>query len=180
MSSKRLFIAIGLPPELRKVLSVSRSTINLPGISWVKEENMHITLLFLGNTDESKVSDIEQQLSDLTSFPSFRLYCNGLLPVIKRDKLTMIWAGFEQSKEYVTLAKQIAELLNHLPDNAPLPHVTLARVRKGQAIKAKDIVLPTLEPYDWEVQNFGLWESVLTAQGPKYTLLNEWILKGNP
>jgi 2'-5' RNA ligase len=51
MSSKRLFIAIAIPPEIRSTLATYKNHIDLAGLSWVKEENLHITLLFMGNIE---------------------------------------------------------------------------------------------------------------------------------
>jgi RNA 2',3'-cyclic 3'-phosphodiesterase len=179
MAFKRLFIAIPIPTQIRQALSGCKSFVNIPGLSWVKEENLHITLLFLGNTAVEKIPGIEQKLSALTIHPPFMLHCKAVEPVIKRGKLTMLWAAFEENQDFVRLATGISQTLNHPPDHSPLPHVTLARVKKGQLVKIHTIQLPTIESYQWQVKEYGLWESVLTPQGPEYTKLKQWDLKGN-
>jgi 2'-5' RNA ligase len=176
MPSKRIFVAIGIPPEIRSALATCKEEIPLPGLSWVKEENLHITVLFLGETSENDLTSIEHKLSVLSTFSPFFLQCKEVIPVTRRGKLSMIWAGFEQCSAFVQLATLVSKVLSYPPDHSPVPHVTLARVKRGQFIKTGNTVFPPVSSYSWQVQKIGLWASVLSPQGSVYTVIREWKL----
>jgi 2'-5' RNA ligase len=178
MGFKRLFVALSIPEMVKHSLEACKASLQMPGLSWVKKENLHITLLFLGSTAEEDISGIYEKLHALTSWEPFQLTCTHLVPVSKRGKLTMVWAGFADSPEFVRFATQVATLLNHKPDHAPLPHVTLARVRKGQKVKLEEGQLPAITSHSWMVHSFGLWVSDLNPNGAEYAIMHEWRLKG--
>jgi 2'-5' RNA ligase len=178
MSSKRLFLAIAIPPEFRSELASYKNHIALEGLAWVKEENLHITLLFLGNIGIEDIPAVEKKLDYLTDIKPFHLKCNEVIPFSRRGKLSMIWASFDESPEFAELAIKISTILHHIADHPPLPHVTLARVRRGHSVKTGKSGLPLAASFSWQVQTFGLWESVLSPQGAAYTLLKEWKLQG--
>ena len=74
MADKRLFVAIPLPNDLIQLLGTYQHVIVHPYLAWVKPENLHITLHFLGNTEESEIHNIEEKLASLVTFPSFSLH----------------------------------------------------------------------------------------------------------
>jgi 2'-5' RNA ligase len=178
MSSKRLFLAIAIPPDFRSQLASYKHHIALERLSWVKEENLHITLLFLGNIDIENIPTVEKKLASLTDFKPFHLTCTRVIPVCRRGKLSMIWASFEESPDFTELATRVSDILHHPSDHPPLPHVTLARARRGHSVKPDKDQLPIDASFSWQVQKFGLWESVLGPQGTTYTMLKEWKLGG--
>ncbi len=89
----------------------------------------------------------------------------------------MVWASFEQSSAFVELATAVSATINHPPDHAPLPHITLARVKRGYTVRLDESQFPPVSHLQWQVQSFGLWESVLTPGGSIYTVRKEWHLK---
>jgi 2'-5' RNA ligase len=159
-------------------LAYGKENALIPGLSWVREENLHITVLFLGETDESNIISIEQKLSALRMYSPFHLQCQEVIPISRRGKLSMIWAAFEDSPAFVELATRVSEVLNHPADHDPVPHVTLARVKRGLSVKAGGIEFPAVSSYTWQVEKIGLWASVLSPQGSAYTVLREWELEG--
>ncbi|MDO1448624.1 RNA 2',3'-cyclic phosphodiesterase [Rhodocytophaga aerolata] len=178
MAFKRLFVALSIKERLKHSLEACRATLPIFGLAWVREENLHITVLFLGNIAEADIPAIQEKLQTLSNLKPFQLQCTHLVPVSKRGRLTMLWAGFAESQEFVRFATQLASLLNHPPDHSPLPHVTLARVRKGQKVKLHENQLPVFASHSWVVRSFGLWVSELNPAGAKYTILQEWELNG--
>ena len=58
----RTFLAIDLPSSLQSVIEQKTKKIKreLSGISWSKQENLHVNLKFLGDTTESQVDQIRQ------------------------------------------------------------------------------------------------------------------------
>ena len=177
MSEKRLFVAIPLPDALIQLLVTYQQIIVHPYLAWVKPENLHITLHFLGDINETEIHNIEEKLASLVTFPCFSLQGKEIKPINRRGRTEMIWASFEESKEFVILATHMAQILNLPLSHPPLPHITLARTKRNKVVKLKDNSFPLAEPVILQVKKFGLYESNLTPQGPIYKVLNEWHLK---
>ena len=56
----RLFVALTLPEEIREALAALEN--GLPGVRWVPEENLHLTLRFIGEVDGGLAHDIDEGL----------------------------------------------------------------------------------------------------------------------
>ena len=72
----RLFVGIDLPSEIRA--SLSALAIGLPGAHWVPEENLHLTLRFVGEVSEGEAHDLHDALVGIRA-PSFTLTIAGLV-----------------------------------------------------------------------------------------------------
>ena len=59
----RLFVGLPIPADIR--LSLSKLSAGLPGAKWVKEDNFHVTLRFIGEVDEGLADDIDAILSQV-------------------------------------------------------------------------------------------------------------------
>jgi 2'-5' RNA ligase len=173
MPEKRLFVGIPLPDELAHTLAVCRNT----ELAWVSTENLHITLLFMGNTPSGEIDNIAGKLASLVTFQGFCLHFSEVLVIKRRGKINMIWAAFEESKEFVSLATQIAQLVGISSDYPPLPHITLARVKQNKTARIDKNVFPAINHLKLAVKKINLYESNLTPQGSVYTILEQWHLK---
>jgi len=71
----RLFVALDIPDAVRRALRelMARLKSECAGARWVRPEGMHITLKFLGETDEAKLDSIRAALSTIHSGPSRRI-----------------------------------------------------------------------------------------------------------
>ena len=126
----RLFVGIGFPPELKLQLSLLNSGIS--GARWVDPGNFHLTLRFIGETDEALAADIDDALRRLRARRfSMRLAGTG---VFGADKPRRLWVGVERSTELVALRDKIEQALVRVglpPETRKFaPHVTLARLYK--------------------------------------------------
>ena len=93
----RLFIAVGVPPEIagRLVPSTGKMDSGYATIKWVNPGNLHLTLKFLGDVDDGKVEEIRKRL-DLVQFPKFEATLSGC-GVFPSDKyVRVIWMGMER------------------------------------------------------------------------------------
>jgi 2'-5' RNA ligase len=174
---KRLFIAIPLPDDIIQLLVAYQSIIVHPNLAWVKPENLHITVHFLGNIQKNEIHNIEEKLASLVTFPSFSLQGKEIKAINRRGKIDMIWAGFQESNEFIILATQMAQILRLPLTHPPLPHITLARVKRNKVVKLRDSSFQLTNPMILQVKKVGLYESNLTPHGPVYKVLNEWHLK---
>ena len=130
---KRLFVAINFDPATR--LAIARQTAGFPdrpGLNKIRVDNLHLTLLFLGDTDEELIPEISRQLDDISkNFRSLILKFGRLggFPDLKYPQV--VWVGIE-GPNLIELRQTIAQLLLPLvptADTKPFhPHLTLARV----------------------------------------------------
>lgn len=177
MSEKRLFVGIPLPEDIAQPLAACQKEANHPELAWVKTENLHITLLFMGNTKTEEIDNIAEKLASLVTFPTFCLQFKEVQVIARRGKASMIWAAFERNDEFASFATQIAQILNIPPDHPPLPHITLCRVKRNKSVKVDKSIFPAISHLVLPVKKFRLYESNLTPQGSQYRVLEEWYLK---
>jgi 2'-5' RNA ligase len=123
----RLFVGIGFPPVLKLQLSLLRSGV--PGAKWVDPGNFHLTLRFIGETDEVVASDIDDALLRLRA-RRFTLQLAGT--GVFGDRPRSLWVGVERSPELVALRDKVEQALIRAglpPEQRKFtPHVTLARL----------------------------------------------------
>lgn len=167
----RLFVAVPVPAELKEKLAALGSEIDQDGIKRVKPENMHLTLKFLGELDESKMPEIQEKLKAISFSPfSCSLKNIGVFP--NENYIKVIWAGCESGGTLEALAKQVITTLHDYGDNRDFTaHLTIARVRKK--LDLKDFLQKHKEDVfgEFEVKEFHLVKSVLKPGGPEYSVL---------
>ncbi|HKM66018.1 MAG TPA: RNA 2',3'-cyclic phosphodiesterase [Candidatus Acidoferrum sp.] len=129
----RLFIAIEIPPEIRATFAALLKEFRAvaPQVKWVRPENLHVTLKFLGEAETAKLSALQNALSAIRSHQPVNLEFRGLgfFPNEKRPKV--FWAGLDSSPNLKSLAADIDSATHRLgfplEDRPFAPHLTLAR-----------------------------------------------------
>jgi 2'-5' RNA ligase len=178
----RLFCAIELPDGLRDRLIALGG--GMPGARWVPEENLHVTLRFIGEVPESSFDDIAAALSGV-SVPVFDLTVAGIGHFEQSRRPTTLWARVEKSEPLVQLRDRIESALRRAgvkgEDRQFMPHVTLARLDRGASrehvagfIGANSLFRAAPFP----VERFTLFSSVLSRSGPTYRAEAEFPLAG--
>ncbi len=184
----RCFIAVEVPGPLKE--AVARITEVLKkcraDVRWVPAENVHLTLKFLGETEESMVVRICDALSErLSSYPPFYINISGVgcFPDIRRPRI--IWVGIEESLALKELAGAVESVLADLgypaEDRAFSPHLTIGRVRALKGITGMMKDLEKLVDYSFgsmEVRRVSLMKSELRPAGAEYSSLAEIHLGG--
>lgn len=180
----RLFVAISVPPDVLNVLIETQNHFKKLELDakWVKPENIHLTLKFLGNT--SRVSQIKQGLAEAVGDDSEFTLSLGqamVFPDIKRPRV--LGVGLKSPIESLArLHKKIEEHLAPLgfaPESRPFtPHLTLARIKSS---KNKNLLKQQLNSIGqataFKVKSVRLYQSRLTPEGATYTVLEEFVLK---
>lgn len=183
----RTFIAIELSPSIRQELSKIQNELKKSGADakWVKPENIHLTLKFLGATPVDKIEAINQILQDISEgFQSFEITVSHLGAFPRIESARVIWLDINEGKEVLKkLAREIEEKISALgfpiEDRPFQTHITLARIRSSQnraalIEKLKDTKPPLLSQ---GVDKITFLKSTLTPQGPIYEILKEANLK---
>lgn len=189
----RSFIAIELTGEVRSGLHKIQAELKLPGytfVKWVVPEGIHLTLKFLGNISEQKVTEITRVIEEASREAcSFRLTIGGLgvFPNLRRPRVLWVGVGGEVEK-LVELQQRIdhgLEPLGFVPEARPFaPHLTLARLREGTAAdklrEFGDMIAQKSETGDYEmtVTSVSLMRSQLFPTGAVYSCLTNVELKG--
>lgn len=183
----RTFIALELSQDHMAVIAdvlISLKNIDAD-VKWVQTDNCHITLKFLGQTPHSQISLIAHAMDALTktvrSFP-VGLDTAGAFPSI--DKPQIIWIGLSQGdQELSDLSHSVQTPLAQLgfpKDARPFhPHITIGRTRTDRGAKALSLALKDVcvKSTPNEARHITLFESVLSSDGPRYSVLHRSPLK---
>lgn len=168
----RLFIAIDLPDDLKNTLA--KMTSGIDGAKWVKREQMHLTLRFIGDVDDSGLESIKSALQTIQS-PTFEMHLEGVGQFPPKGKPRVLWVGLKSPPTLMNLQHQINTSITSLglpPEDHPFsPHITLARFKAPphpESVRqffAKHAAFKT-DPFP--VQSFILFSSLLAPQVPTY------------
>lgn len=180
----RSFIALEVPTPPRECLVQKLRWLRPnPGVNWVKEENLHLTLLFLGDVDSARIPDLAAILKEATeSSGPFQLALNGL-NIFPNKFPRMIWAGLsdEGDKLSVWHKRLLGEVrrAGFEPDPKPLKlHITLGRIKASlPATLERDILQSEVEKGFYAYSRVTLYRSVLKPEGPSYNILEQYILQ---
>lgn len=168
----RLFVAIDLPDPVKDQLGELCS--GLSGAKWVKRDQMHLTLRFIGEVDNAQAEAIKTALSTLQSAP-FTMTLEGVGQFPPKGKPRVLWVGLKAPAVLPGLQRQIEETLvalNLPPEDYPFsPHITLARFKMPPISKAMRQYFAHHADFHTEpipVTSFVLYSSLLAPQGPTY------------
>src|SRR6266446_3188465 len=129
----RLFVALEIPSTVRKNLAELLKSLRSmsPQTRWVRPENLHVTLKFIGEVPETRLAAIRSALAGARSDQPVALDFRGLGFFPNEKHPRVFWAGIETSPNLKTLAADIDEATERLsiPREKPpfSPHLTLAR-----------------------------------------------------
>ena len=186
---RRVFIAINLPENLKeKLLKFEKNFPELPA-NWVKKENLHLTLVFLGYLKDfhlKKVKEIVKEIAkDFSPFSVFlKRVCFGP-PKILPPRL--IWVELEKNESLENLVKRLQEKLkeNKVPfvveEREFLPHITLARIKKWEFQRMETEERPRVNESineSFEVKSIEIMESHLKRSGAEYEVIESCLLGG--
>lgn len=166
----RLFVAIRPPEEVRDLLIDAMD--DSPALRWVGDEQLHLTLRFIGEVERPVANDIAGAL-DRIRFPSFDLQAVGVGRFEQRNG-GALWAGVQPRDPVVALAAKVERALQQAglePERRAFsPHITLARWNRRN-IDAVDSFLrrnANLRSEPFRVSKFILFESKLSRHGAHY------------
>lgn len=165
---KRLFFALWPNSETRKKIGGINQSINSEGLKRVKSDNLHVTLIFLGNIDAELETMIRQSIKNMSVQP-FTLYFDKLVFWRKPRLLCLTTSQYDQQLAILVdnLRKELEQCGVAVEDRVYKPHISLAR-------KARRLIDIDVQTIEWSVQSFCLVESISTAEGVHYQVLQRW------
>jgi 2'-5' RNA ligase len=185
----RLFLAFDLPEDRRREIARRGSELarSLPAARWVRAENLHLTLSFLGDTDPERVGPLAAAVEPVfAASPPLVTEVAGAGTFPPRRPARVAWVGLGSGEALLDLQRRVAAAaaaaVGAEPDTRPFhAHVTLARPRKPWDRGAREAFAaafetPVGDPF--EVQEGVLYKSELGPGGSRYTSLETFPLRG--
>jgi 2'-5' RNA ligase len=186
----RTFVAVDLGKPLRDRLVSLQENLARGGaeVKWVEVENLHVTLLFLGEVDERELLPVCRAVSVVCGrHDRFTLSVDtvGCFPNPRRPRV--VWAGVGLGgPELVALHDSLEPPLQEMggyrrEDRHYTPHITLGRVKSDGSADALTAALT--KKANWHggieivVEEVLVMSSQLTSRGPQYTVLSRGKLR---
>ena len=185
----RLFVAVEIedPTTLTNIIKFRDSVLACSdnrGFKGVEDDNIHITIRFIGEVPDAYVKDVSKCLERAANIPKFNISVKGVGAFPSLGRPRVIWVGISEGVNHLEKLRNLLEpcLKNYAkPDHAGFkPHITVARV-KGRFNRA--CLAEVMHAY--ENQEFGsftvtkvvLKRSILRPQGPLYIDIKSVNLK---
>jgi 2'-5' RNA ligase len=177
----RLFVAIRPPETIREPLLDLMEGV--PDMRWQQDEQLHLTLRFIGEVERPVAEDIAAALERIR-FERFTLALSGV-GKFEKHRHGALWAGVAPKEELKALAAKVERACQSAgldPERrAYHPHITLARW-KGRGPNFQQHLEQFLErnaglaSNPWEVGDFRLYESRLGHEGAHYEAVERFLL----
>jgi RNA 2',3'-cyclic 3'-phosphodiesterase len=141
----------------------------------VNNQNLHFTLIFLGNIGLGVVDDIKIKLSEI-QFEPIKLTFAGIGGFPHLNFARVVWVGVDEigKQRLVSLAEQVVLKMSQIgikPDKPFTPHLTLIRV-KGRSLNMRTEILDKYQKKNFSsdiIDKVHIKRSDLTSSGPRYT-----------
>ena len=168
----RTFIALGFDASTLEYIDKIMPVLKGSGASanWTRKGNFHLTLKFLGDTEESIAQKISVELEGMVfqKIP-YRLSRFGGFPNLRKPRV--LWVGLE-SPMCIEVAQKIDGVCNKfgfpLEDRPFVPHLTLGRIKEPFDFVKTVAELPPPPQGELFFKNVVFFKSILSNSGPTY------------
>jgi 2'-5' RNA ligase len=185
----RTFLALEVPDTHKQAILGylnKWSKLYRNGINWVKPENLHLTMLFIGDTQSGDLPELQEALFNLIiKKAGFSVKCLGFELFPARDP-RLIWIKLETEDNGIfSLAKEMNRTIRdfgYVPDTKSLKlHITVGRIKSQQPVWLEQEIMQSELPSDAALYDeVTFYQSVLKPDGPVYTPLQQYrMIKRN-
>ncbi|MFH1612459.1 MAG: RNA 2',3'-cyclic phosphodiesterase [bacterium] len=188
----RSFISIELSKTIKSNLIKIQNFLKTSNsdVKWEKQENHHLTLLFLGNIDESQLKQIIPTLNNaMKNFPSFKIKLENINILPNLQDPRVIWLGVSNEKEKIIylhnlIAKELKNIGVKTEKRKFSPHITLGRIKSNVKINKLITLIRNIKTSnisnidDFKVKQISLMKSILMPKGSIYIPLENFNLEG--
>jgi 2'-5' RNA ligase len=183
----RAFISVDIQPSDMLVSAVSELQRSRADLKIVKTDLLHLTLKFLGDTDEALIDDIMARIGAASDgFGPFTIRMKGMGAFPSMSNIRVVWVGIEDGAVLTQIAERLDNSMADLgfvrDTKGFVPHLTLARTRSSKNIINVQEMLranAASEYGEYEVDRIILKKSVLSPKGPTYSTVGEHLLRRN-
>jgi len=183
---KRLFAAIKVHPSevfLSRYYTLQKN-LKEEKIKWVDPVNIHITLKFFGETPDHHIPGIrvalKQAAEEIVPF-QYNINNTGIFGSSYNPRL--IWFGIEPQEGIIQLSESIFRALEQIGIEKDrqniVPHLTIARIKRLEDMQFFQMVIDKNREcfiQNEEVNEFHLFESQLSPNGPRYSIIDSYTL----
>ena len=182
---KRTFLALELPTNLKNEFTkiIRELQTSFPkGVKWVSAENLHITLQFIGDTQQNDISDLSEYFEQVFSEVPTLKFSQPKIQVIPGKNPRLIWIEMTtQNNDIFKAAKKIKNKLqqkDYTADKKSLRfHATLGRIKKRLPdFFISQILSKKISITDFKVSEATFYESILRPEGPIYREIEKYEL----
>jgi 2'-5' RNA ligase len=177
----RAFVAVPLDAPARAAAGVAVARLEQAGLGrdvrWVRPEDLHVTLRFLGHVETSSLPELVQRLrAETARVAPFRLHPGAVAPFPSARRARVVALALEPEAPLADLAAAVergAVAAGHAPESRPFrSHCTLGRVRGPGRLPGIDVTVPVTVPgFTLHVTHAVLFRSDLDRSGARYTPL---------
>jgi len=183
---KRVFVGIDLSRKFSQLIPMLKTTVGEQDgdIKWISGKNLHLTLSFLGNIDDSKIDSLISDLQEVKKLPKFTLSVNGTGTFPNSETPKVFWLGIEEGYDELSDTQSIIDELSFgyketQREEKFVPHITIGRinpVKKSTKFNVTTFLNAVYSPIEIPINIVNLYESRLMPDGPRYKILAEFPL----
>ncbi|HET8850228.1 MAG TPA: RNA 2',3'-cyclic phosphodiesterase [Marinobacter sp.] len=176
----RLFLGLEIPPDVAQALLKAECSVE--GARWQRSEQLHLTLVFLGEVPAERVEQAAATARLVQTAP-FDLTVQGLGCFGDPAHPKALWAGVAPEAPVISLHRELADPLVEegftIENRSFRPHITLSRFKRGQAASVADLLRVEQSTFfgTIPINAFALFESAPGPQGSIYTVLERFNLQ---
>jgi 2'-5' RNA ligase len=181
----RSFIALPALPTVQQAIAEVQIKLKAvqADVKWELKDKFHITLVFLGNVEQSKLELLSATLTNsVQKFPSFTITYESIGAFPKIQMPRVVWIGIKSDQTVLDLQAMVGRLCGEfgfpMEDRTFHPHITLGRVKETRNVVrlTEAIKTITFEPIEMHCSEIVLMKSELHSSGSIYTMLKSFPL----
>jgi 2'-5' RNA ligase len=180
----RAFVSVDIRPGEPLISAVRDLQRSRADLKIVRTELMHLTLKFLGDTDEDLIDDLMARIAGASDgVEPFSIHLKGMGAFPSLSNIRVVWVGIEDGRFLTQIAGKLDGSMSDMgferDKKGFVPHLTLARTRSPKNIINVQEILRTNAATDfgeYKVDRILLKKSVLNPQGPVYSTVGEHLL----
>ena len=176
----RLFVAIDIPERIKDDITATYTA--MPGTRWMDEENIHLTLRFIGEVAGDIAGRIASVLRSVSGGTfTLRVSNVGFFPLRKEPRI--LWLGLTESQDLLHLQSRIERSLTSVgiehEERKFHPHITVARLSGTPVNKvAEYVALNSLfKTESFSISSFHLYSSFLREKGAIHQKIETYSLE---
>ena len=183
--TSRLFIGYKIPRKIIETIAMVRSTLNdnKKIFNWVSGNNLHLTLLFLGDHETDVIDSMSNQIEDIIKLHGdFTISVNGTGTFGNRNEI--LWLNIDKGRENLQrinyeLQTTMSKYLNDRLKTKFTPHLTVARKKKTEInnnFDVKNFMNSVYSPLEFHINFFTLFESRIVNNKVYYKRITKFNL----
>jgi 2'-5' RNA ligase len=181
----RIFISVELPEEIKKKIFKATAEMRAieSGIKWVEEQNLHLTLKFLGWVEDNDLERLKSLTEEaVKGFGAFKIKLEGFGSFPGGKTPRVLWIGITEGAEHlIGIANSLEKSLSGFrsEERGFSAHLTIGRVKDKKGVDEVNNKLAQIKDLSFSetvVDDVKIMKSTLTRKGPVYEMYHRIVL----